>query len=245
MKDFIYDGSFEGLLTAIFEANMYKGNINIIEELNYTPSLLNEKVIVKTDLKKFNRVYNSIKNNLGNYVLINVYHLYLCSIVDSKNLLFKYLKLCYKHGNSINLAKNNDIIFLVDKYCRKVTIEAERFTGFVRFKEIAPLTFYSSIEPDHNILPLLINHFKKRFSDENFIIHDYKRDIAIINNIDNIIITDFNKEDAKSLINCPNSKYESLWKTFYNSINIKERQNLRQRNMFMPKRYWKNITELK
>lgn len=244
MKDYVYDGSFEGLLTAIFEANTCKDKINIIEEINYTPSFLNERITVTTDMKKFTRVYNSIQDNLGDTVLTNVYHLYLCSIPDSKTLIFNYLKLCYKYGTRINLAKNNDIIILVDKYCRKVNIEAERFTGFVRFKELSSMTFYSSIEPDHNILPLLINHFKTRFSDQNFIIHDTKRELAIIYNKENAIITNLSKEDGKYLNSCPTSIYESLWKTFYKSINIEERRNLRQQKLFMPKRYWKNITEL-
>ena len=83
---------------------------------------------------------------------------------------------------NINLAKNNDIIILVDKYYKRVAQEAHMFTGFVRFKEIAPLSFYAQIEPVHNILPIILNHFTIRFSDQNFIIHDLKREIAIIYN---------------------------------------------------------------
>ena len=38
--------------------------------------------------------------------------------------------------------------------------------------------------------------------------------------------------------------FESLWKTFYKSVNIKERENSKLRNQHMPKRYWKHLTEL-
>ena len=159
MKEFVYDNSFEGLFTAIFYAYTEKDSI-ITKNKDYLPSL----------------------------VLIKIYHLYLSDIKETDTLVLNYLKLCYSYGASINLAKNNDIIILVNKYSRRVTYEAHRFTGFVRFKEITPLNFYASIEPDHNILPLLINHFTKRFSDQNFIIQDLKRNTAIIYNKKNVTI---------------------------------------------------------
>ena len=245
MKEFVYDNSFEGLFTAIFYAYTEKDSI-ITKNKDYLPSLLNEVLEVKTEIDKFERVYNSILTKLDNSVLIKIYHLYLSDIKETDTLVLNYLKLCYSYGDSINLAKNNDIIILVDKYSRRVTYEAHRFTGFVRFKEITPLNFYASIEPDHNILPLLINHFTKRFSDQNFIIHDLKRNTAIIYNKKNVTITEFNKEDANIFLNSNSDGYfENLWKTFYSSVNIKERENPKLRRQYMPKRYWNHLTELK
>lgn len=246
LKEFIYDNSFEGLLTAIFYAYTEKDLCIITRQKNFLPNLLNDIYEINTEIDKFERVYSSIINKLNNSILINIYHLYLSDIKDCDTLILKYLKLCYNFGPSINLAKNNDIIILVDKYCRRVKGEAHRFTGFVRFKEIAPLSFYASIEPDHNILPLIINHFSRRFSDQNFIIHDLKRDLAIIYNKKESMIIDFKREDADSLISNKNDfEFEKLWRTFYSSVNIKERENLRLRSQHMPKRYWNHLTELK
>lgn len=245
MKEFIYDNTFEGLLTAIFYAYSNKEDCIITKSSDYVPSLLNEISDISTEYDKFDRVYKSIVEKLNEEVLRNIYYIYLSDIKGSDCLALKYLKLCYNQGVNINLAKNNDIIILVDKYTRIVSGEAHRFTGFVRFKEVAPLSFYSSIEPDHNILPLILNHFTKRFSDQNFIIHDLKRELAIIYNKDSAIIRDFNKEDSKVFTSSvSDSEFEDLWKTFYTSVNIKERENHKLRNRFMPKRYWANLTEL-
>lgn len=245
MKEFIYDSTFEGLLTTIFYAYPCKENCIITKNTTYVPSLLNEIEEIKTEKDKFNRVYNSIKNKLSINTLKNIYYLYLSEIKNCDTLILKYIKLCFQYGDKINLAKNNDIIILVDKYCRKVTFESERFCGFIRFKEISPLTFYASIEPDHNILPLIIDHFTKRFCDENFIIHDTKRNIAIIYNKESSIISNFSYEYYKKLLSSTGTcEFELLWKTFYKSINITNRKNLKQRNRSMPKRYWKNINEL-
>lgn len=244
MKEYLYDNTFEGLLTAIFYSYSCKEDCIITKSKDYILSFLNEVSDISTEYDKFDRVYKSIAEKLNNEVLRNVYYLYLSDIPGSDSLALKYLKLCYNYGVNINLAKNNDIIILVDTYTRKVFGEAHRFNGFVRFKEVAPLSFYASIEPDHNILPLILNHFTKRFSDQNFIIHDLKREIAIIYNKESAIITDLKKEDSKVFASS-DGEFETLWKTFYNSVNIKERENHKLRNRSMPKRYWTHLTELR
>ncbi len=243
MKEYIYDNTFEGLLTTIFYAYSCKEDCIITKSRDYVTSFLNEVLDISTEYDKFDRVYKSIVEKLNSEVLTNIYYLYLCDIPNSSSTSLKYLKLCYKYGSNINLAKNNDIIILVDKYIKKVTAEAHRFNGFIRFKEVAPLSFYASIEPDHNILPLILNHFTRRFSDQNFIIHDLKRELAIIYNRESFIITDLKREDSK-VLTLPDGEFESLWKTFYKSVNMKERENPRLRNQYMPKRYWSHITEL-
>lgn len=244
MKELIYNGTFEGLLTAIFYGYSYKEEIVITNNKNFIPSLLNEPISIKTEEDKFNRVYTSIVNKLSNTALKNIYYVYLSELKDCENIIMKYLKLCYKYGVKVNLAKNNDIIILIDKYSRKVTKEAHNFTGFVRFKEFAPLSFYSSIEPDHNILPLLIGHFVNRFSDQNFIIHDLKRETAIVYNKESAVICDLPKEKGKVFLStAKNDEFENLWKTFFKATDIEERKNLRLQAQFMPKRYWKHLTE--
>ena len=246
MKLYIYDNTFEGLLTAIFYSYSEKEQWTIIKDKFHIPSMLDEEINVKTEEDKFIRVSKSIIEKLNKERLQKIYYLYLSDIASADQLALDYLKLCFKYGVNINLAKNNDIIIEVDKYCRRVTNETHRIIGFVRFKEISPLSFYSSIEPDHNILPLIIDHFTNRFSDQNFIIHDLKREIAIFYNTKESIITTFTQEQAASLLKSNNdANFESLWKTFYNSVNIKERQNLRQQRGYMPKRYWKHLTEFK
>ena len=243
--DYVYDGTFEGLLTAIFYAYSSKVSCNIVSYKNYTPSLLTEVNEINTDKNLFNRVYNSILKRLDYVVLKNIYYLYLSEIKNSENIILSYLKLCYKYGTTINLAKNNDTIILIDKYYRKVSLEAHKFTGFVRFKEIAPLSFYASIEPDYNILPIISNHFVKRFSDQNFIIHDLKRESAIIYNKETFIIANLSKKEALNFNkNNSDSFFEELWNTFYKSVNIEERKNLKLRNQYMPKKYWKHLTEI-
>lgn len=246
MKVFIYDGSFDGLLTAIFYAYGYKDDCKIERECNHEMNFMNIETTIKTEQDKSDRVIESIKTKLNNEVFNNIYITYLSDFCDSDTLILKYLKLCYKYGVKINLAKNNDIIIKIDRYVKKVYKEAHNLNGFIRFKQVAPLSFYASIEPDHNILPLIIDFFTQRFSDQNFIIHDLKREKAIAYNMDTAIITDLDREYSMRFEHSDcDSEFERLWKTFYKATDIKERENLRLQRQLMPKRYWKHITEVK
>ena len=246
MKVLLYDGSFYGLLTAIYHGfYMKEKDIKLYIKDTYKPNFLNMEFYINTEETKALKVYNSINDKLGKKILTNVYYLHLADGDEIPTLIFKYLKLAFKYGAEISLAKNNDIIIDVDKYRRRVSREAHRFTGFVRFKAIGENHYYSMISPDHNILPLIINHFVNRFRNQNFIIHDTKRELAIIYNMSQGIITDFSKEQGNYFFhNSFDKNYENLWKTFYSSVNIVERNNPRLQKSYMPSRYFKNLTEL-
>lgn len=245
LNEYLYDGSFEGLLTCIFYSYSSKSEVKITKTKDYLPNLISSPIEIVTEIDKFKRVYSSIRDKFSYTTLKTIYYLYLSDINDIETLIYKYIKLCYTYGNDINLAKNNEIISLVDKYYRRISLEAHRFTGFVRFKKIKEDLYYSSIEPDYNILPIISTHFIERFSDQNFIIHDLKRGIALFYNKNNSIITDFSMDKSKNLLNNSNDEFELLWKTFYNSVNIKERENSRLQKMYMPTRYWHNLIEVK
>ena len=246
MKVLLYDGSLYGLLTAIYHGfYMKEKDIKIYNKDIYKPNFLNMEFSINTEESKALKVYNSINNKLGITILKNVYYLYLAEGDEVDTLIFKYLKLAFKYGPEISLAKNNDIVIAVDKYRRRVSLEAHRFIGFVRFKAIGENHYYSKISPDHNILPLIIDHFTNRFKNQNFIIHDTKRELAIIYNMSQGIITNLSREQGNYFFhNSFDKNYENLWKTFYSSVNIVERNNPRTQKNYMPSRYFKNLTEL-
>lgn len=245
MIDYLYDGSFSGYLTAIFYAYSEKDEVHIYRESTYSPSLLAATRSIETEENKADRVNDSILNKLSWDTLDNLYHIYLSEEPEAETLGLNYLKLCYRYSNSINLAKNNDIIRLVDLTCRRVYGEAHSYLGFVRFKEIGPMTYYAAIEPVHNVLPLLMGHFKRRFSDQNFIIHDQSRKCAIIYDQTEIYLRYLSTEESKDLAKAEISDdFEDLFRTYYKAATIASRKNPRLQNHWMPKRYYKHLVEI-
>lgn len=245
MIDFLYDGSFSGYLTVIFYAYSEKEKVQIQKEKTYSPFLLSTSRFIPTEEDKAERVSDSVISKLSFSTLDNLYNLFLSEEEGADTLGLEYLKLCYRYGDSINLAKNNDCIRRVDLIFKRVWYEVHRFLGFVRFKEIAPMTFYAAIEPDHNILPLMMSHFKERFSDQNFIIHDQKRHSAIIYDQKDIYLRFLSAQESLELAKAEiDDRFENLFRTYYKATTIEARRNPRLQNAWMPKRYYKHLIEI-
>ena len=244
MLKLIYEDSFEGFLTAIYDAFYSKEEITSIEcnnncELDMITTIKN----IKTDIDKYNKVKDAIVTKIDPLALNKIYKLYLSNNKHKGLLCYKYLKTAFKVGSDIHKHLYLDIVRELDLIERRVSLESHRFTGFVRFSLINNNFLYSPIEPDNNILELISPHFANRFSNENWIIHDVKRNIASIYNKVSWEIIEMNEDICNNLKNY-NDEFEDLWKNYFVSTAIKERTNLKLQRRSMPKRYWKNLTEI-
>ena len=246
MRIFIYDSTFEGLLSAIYDAYYSKDKPDRIYDIqNYETNLIDELITIETDMTKFEKVYNAIENKISRESLQKIYHVYLTEMKESANLIYSYIRMGFKLGKEVDLHKNSDIVINMDKISEKVFYEKHRFMGFVRFKEINNI-LYSSITPDFNILPILASHFKNRLTNEYFIIHDIKRDIALIYDRNEYYISKLSQKQKEVLMNSSDvGMYEDLWKEYFKSTNIAERENPRLQKRQMPAKYWDNMVELK
>lgn len=244
MITLLYDGTFEGLLTCIYDGFYYKTNISCIynKNSNYIPLLLDNIIDVNTDLIKFSKVKSSIIKKINNLCLKKIYMTYLSNYNDKEILIFNYLKIAFNIGWNIHSFLHIDEVRLIDKINKSVNNEIHRFRGFIRFKYIDDLFLYASIEPDNDILEFLGDYFKDRFSNEYWIINDITRKKAIIYNKTQYEIMDFNLEDSNKLSSYED-EYQKLWKAYFKSTTIEERKNLQLQARMMPKRYWKHIFE--
>ncbi|CUU50415.1 TIGR03915 family putative DNA repair protein [Clostridium beijerinckii] len=247
MKIYLYDDTFEGLLTSIYDAFYSNGSpptsIYGKSQTN-TPLLLGNIVEISTDINKFKKVKNAIINKINFLSLKKIYFAFLSNYEDKGIIIFNYLKVAFKLGPDVHDFLNVDVIRLVDNITKKVLNECHRFEGFIRFNQIEDKLLYSSIEPDNDILELIGDHFKNRFPREYFIIHDVSRQKALIYNTNFYEIIDMDIETYEKL-KSHNDEYTDLWKTYFKATTIQERKNLKLQCRMMPKRYWKHILEIK
>lgn len=243
-KDFmvyLFDGSFEGLLTCVFEA--FKDHrATIRDQKAYIPSFLDESRFVETDLEKFRRVYVSIPEKISQHAQEIIYRAYLSENEEAPDLILHFLRAGYKLGRKVENYIQDPQINAIMGLNKRVGFEVHRFTGLLRFAEITDGIFYAAYEPDHNITGLLAPHFTERLSCQPFIIHDKKRNLCAVFDGRELIMTDeapvipdgrTGTEDA----------YSALWKAFFKSVAIRERKNPRLQMQFVPKKYRKNLTE--
>lgn len=247
MNIYLYDDTFEGLLTSIYDAFYSNGSpptsIYGKSQTN-TPLLLGNIVEISTDINKFKKVKNAIINKINFLSLKKIYFAFLSNYEDKGIIIFNYLKIAFKLGPDVHDFLNIDVIRLVDNITKKVLNECHRFEGFIRFNQIEEKLLYSSIEPDNDILELIGDHFKNRFPREYFIIHDISRKKALIYNTNFYEIIDMDMETYEKL-KFHNDEYTDLWKTYFKATTIQERKNLKLQCRMMPKRYWKHILETK
>ena len=253
-KLYSYDGTFYGLLTAIYEI-YYSNNIPINISSNTSQgspqmNFLNENKCIVTNYEKALKVSECIKNKISIRALDNSYYGFLSNIKGKEMVIFNYIKLGFKLGSGIDVYLYDENVMALHKIVKKVSKEIHLMTGFIRFTYKNNF-YYASYEPDHNITELLAPWFAYRFADQNFIIHDVSRNIAAVYNTKEWIIMSFDNSDLKKLnvvyneevLPSNNMCYEKLWKEYFINTSIAGRKNESHQKSLMPKRYWKNMLE--
>ncbi|QGG49394.1 TIGR03915 family putative DNA repair protein [Heliorestis convoluta] len=243
MVIYLYDGSFEGLLTSIYEAYYRREEPEEIHSLAsvYTASLFASSVTIETDPEKAEKVVQSIQNKISSQAFRHSAYAFLSEAKGAELFIYQYLRLGWKVGPDVDRYLV-DPVWTIHQLSGKVAKERHRMLGLLRFRLLRDDIYYGPMETDHNILGLLAPHFTRRLADQNWIIHDKKRSMAALYNQKEWILTDLNREQVISL--APEEKeYQALWKDYFNNVTITERKNLKQQRSYMPFRYWSYLIE--
>lgn len=245
---YLYDGSFYGLLTIVFDCYVSKTiPHSIIPQENYLPNLLEKSCYIKTNEEKASRIWHGAYQSISYTALYDCYHAFLSCQTGKEMAILKYLLHGFFMEASICNALTLEYVLQVTKLRKNVFGEAHRLKGLVRLAEVDNNLWYSSIHPDNNVIEQVGHFLMDRFPTQNIILHDKNRNLAflyhaqkkkqyeIIDVPTNFQVTHFSKEEEQ---------FQKLWKTFFNTIAIKERKNERLQMQFMPKKYWKDLVEI-
>ncbi len=251
MKMFVYDGSWMGLLTAFFEVYEYKFSEPFISvENNSSASLFSEAHKVHTNEEKAERVLIKLKQKVSLKSYRELYKTFLSEEKGRENIMLNYVKYILKNKISVeNNYAQTDVLYL-HQTSRKVDREKHRMEAFVRFQCTKDELYYSIIQPDYNVLPLIIPHFKNRYADQKWLIYDAMRkygiyyDLKVVSEVQIDFSADQNnKTELKNVYDENESLYQVLWQQYFKSINIAARKNTKLHIQHMPKRYWKYLVE--
>jgi len=245
MNVYIYDGSFDGLLTLIYKSYHNRQSPNkIISSQEEQTDFLATYINIITDGEKAKKVYDAIIQKISYDALSNVYYAFLSEQPGCEMSIFNYIRLGFKIGKSIDDYLSKDIVLGIHDLSTKVNRERHAMLGLIRFVELDRGLLYAKFGPKYNVLSLVSPHFAKRLASEKWVIFDENRELASIFNGEEWYITeiklqnDFEISDKEKL-------FQSLWKNYFDNISIKERKNLKLQQKNMPKRYWKYLTEKK
>ncbi len=240
---FIYEDTFLALLNLIvylIEHNIKPGNI---KSLQYTPNLLD--TVIHLMIEEDKNIVSLMIKDMGLTTFRSIYYVFL-STEENKELILYYLILNgRKYKEKVLYHRNLKCVERTIKISKNVLHEAHKYKGFTRFKELENAILYAEIEPVHDVLGLLSYHFQKRLKNEYWIIKDVGRGILSLYDKKEFYLVS-EEEFALETVSLSKKEMEieTLWKTFYKTIGIKERKNERCRRNFMPKKYWKYMLEM-
>lgn len=158
-----------------------------------------------------------------------------------EQIAYRYFRLIAERKRPVRGMLADETVIAATESIHRVTFEIHRLHGFVRFMESESGALYAPISPDHDICDLLAPHFCARLKEYPFVIHDVPRKKAVIYDGRNTFTAPLDR--AEIVLSAKETEWQSLWKRYYQSVNIPSRERLKQMRGYMPVRYWKFLPE--
>jgi probable DNA metabolism protein len=240
---FLYDGSFYGLLTVVFEC-YYRHTLpfGIEENENVQQQLFCEYEYIETDFQKAKRVEKSIAQKISPHALHNIFYAHLSNMENKGTTILDYIRAGYKFGTALDNHLVLDCVNDVVNAAKAVGNEAHLLTGFIRFSKLKSGVYYAKITPKNSVLSAIEHHFTERYRTMPFLIYDVNHHLCLAYNGEQSVIQSIDAMPHLELAE-DEKEYQALWKCFFDTIEIKERHNEACQNTALPKRYRENMLE--
>lgn len=162
-KTYVYDGSFDGLLSTIFKCYFEKTlPQKLYSKNNYIENFLDKTEFIKTDYEKSKRIFDAIPKLISIETLKNIYYAFLSNDKEKDINILNYICNGFDIGPEINNKIVLSYVFKTISLRKKVLSECHKLKGLLRFQEIGENFCYSKINPDNLILePLRTTLYKK------------------------------------------------------------------------------------
>lgn len=242
---YIYDGSYDGLLTVVYKAVYSRTTPCGISTEKFLQLSLNTRYVeVTTNRNYAKRVHDALYRKIGFIGLKRLFYVFLSKEPDKDMIIYNYMMLGFKNGQLTNNALTNDAVAEAFKIAQTVSRETEKFRQFTRFNVMQWGVQYAKIAPENNILPLLTPFFVERLKIIPFVLHDVTHDVCAIYDTkewkvissEGLTPPDVSEDEAR---------VKDLWEAFFNAIAIEPRKNTKLQKQNMPARYFKNVWSIR
>ena len=272
MLVYTFDNTLDGLLTAVFDSFLLKQQPDyLLAEGEQLPLFVDQQYRVVTDSEKAERVWKGLEKHLSRDGVHMITISWLSEERALNQPLFNFICKVFRreskgqvHDSGLNHATcpldslernaSDEDVLAVRNTCRRVLHETLRMKQFIRFQKAKDGTYLAVVSPDHNVLPLITDHFLDRFNDQSWLIYDAKRHYGYYYDGKAVIHVTFEDEAAvpfdlsngkmdEAVLSENDKIFQDLWRTYFKAICIKERMNPKKQLSDMPRRYWKYMTE--
>ena len=221
---------WEAMLTTIYEAWSSKlgyENVKLLLEPVSQYTLFDEYVHVDADSEKATKFVDAISQKISGYFYRQMAMTAMAYEEDVLDNIYHMLILGFAFGSkALDMMQYKDVVRNYEIRTR-VCREANRFQEIMRFHQVGNV-YVAHFEPKSRVIEYLGPVFQDRMPSENFMIIDDVHKISLIHVADSPYFIRQLSEDefSRSLISEEmNDEYTDLWKVFFNTIAIKEREN--------------------
>ena len=240
---YLYDGTFDGWLSAVFDAYDDKETDADFKAADSQIELQCEYRETVFDPEKAERVRKGIRNKMGTAVYNTLWTAFLCDTPQRERALYRYVRLGFREGFRLPRLMTDPRVAEVNKMSSLVRREAGQLLQFVRFAQTVTGVYYAEISPQYAVLPILMPHFVHRLNTQAFVIYDKTHGCSGLFDGEQWVLTSAEGLQAPDVSESERA-YRKLWKTFYDTVAIEARVNPKLRQQMMPKKFWKHMVEM-
>ncbi len=199
------------------------------------------RTVAECEEKAF-KLERMIKRYLGYDAYWNIYHALLCSDEGKGTAVFRTLQESRRVRDSHKIMDHlgNPDVAKVFAMSRSVSNEAHMYEEFIRFRELKNGILFSEITPKSQVLTCIADHFSDRFPLENWMVYDKTHQTFLVHRAGEswgLVWGESLNEKTAREVSENEMEYERIWKGFFESISIKERENPKCQRNHLPLRY--------
>ncbi len=249
MTVFTCQNDFTSMMTCIYDAWASKlGHSNVLLQLEpvLEPELFMNYIHVDPDDNKAESVVRSVKSKLSNECFHLLFNVSCSELPEKLDLMYRFLVKAFHIGPVIvNMLQDPDVIHM-SQISKRVGNEAHLSLEFMRFASVDNQVYVAHFEPKADVIMMVAPHFCDRMPSEHWIIIDSARNIAAVHPKDSpYYLRSLTEKEASQLKEASESHdiFINLWKTYFDSIAIKERENYICQRSHFPLWMRKHVTE--
>ena len=242
---FVTDGTFDGLLTAIFESYKSGRPPSAVEPARNQPGLFEARLAIATDCHKADRVWRGLKTHLGAKGRRRVLDAFLSGRPGVETLIAQYVRDAVRAVKTGSRAADLTAQIEIGRLSQQVRREAHRLKGFVRFQRTAANHYLALIDPRYDVLPLVRKHFEARYADQQWIIYDTRRNYGLCYDGSRARRLQLTAAELKALERAgeDEKQCQALWQKYFAAVNIPQRDNPKLHLSQLPRRFWRYLPE--
>lgn len=247
-KLLIYDGSFDGLLCCIYK--IYESKLlvfRIVKEGKPLDDLFAARIEVETDKNKANRVWKTVIQKSTKLSHERIILAYLSEIIGEEHTIVRYIQYIIDSKKNIEQNLSHPVVQRMQDVVQMLSREKLRIKSTLRFELLKEDIYYSSIQPEYNVLPLLCMDYRKRKTNYPWIIYDVKRNYGMYYNLkelDEIHLETGIKQVGKNIFQEEEALYKALKMEHY-KVHQHPNAEYKSTALQLGNQYWTYLESIK